>query len=245
MRVRRALIAALVSATPVHAEQAESTVSGRRGARPETVEPPIGSRLGNRLTKVALTPVQIAEISHSAAACWVKQRRKASFEAATGATAEVRDAGFRTLERETPCSSMAMNGLVERAQWSLPIDIKSGILAEHLLDPREMGELAPRPLQKSYERSWFGLSGRNIVVDEMAACVADTNPIGIRDLVRTRPESSEEKAALTALSSSFGPCLRVGAKLQANRTGLRAALAEALLQRIQQPAPSPVAGVQQ
>lgn len=91
--------------------------------------------------------------------------------------------------------------------------------------------LAPLPLQMTYSRDWFAMTGRNKAIDEMATCVAETNPAGILALLRTGIGTAEEKSAVAALSRSLGACLATGVKLNANRLGLRTALAEGLYHR--------------
>lgn len=91
--------------------------------------------------------------------------------------------------------------------------------------------LAPVPLQRTYSRDWFDMTGRARPIDEMATCVAETNPAGILALLKTGIGSVEEKAAIGALSPSLGACLATGYKLNANRLGLRTALAEGLYHR--------------
>lgn len=91
--------------------------------------------------------------------------------------------------------------------------------------------LAPLPLQRTYSRDWFEMTGRARPIDEMATCVAETNPAGILALLKTGIGSAEEKAAIGALSPSLGACLATGYKLNANRLGLRTALAEGLYHR--------------
>lgn len=91
--------------------------------------------------------------------------------------------------------------------------------------------LAPVPLQRTYSRDWFDMTGRARPIDEMATCVAETNPAGILALLKTGIGSVEEKVAIGALSPSLGACLATGYKLNANRLGLRTALAEGLYHR--------------
>ncbi|MBL0000312.1 MAG: hypothetical protein IPO97_04475 [Sphingomonadales bacterium] len=230
-------VMALLACQQAPAIAQDQVISGSSSSRRERVEPPIGSLLGNRLTKENMDPAQAVRLAHQAAACWVAQRKGAARAAASALTLEEREKGFETLKKETPCDSAALNGITERASWTVPLDVKTGMLAEALLRTSKGPALAALPLEQSYVRPWFGLSSRNLVIDEMAACVADTNPAGVSALFKTRPESDKEKTAISTLAASFGPCLRAGAKLRANSMGLRAALAEAMWQRALQPAP--------
>jgi hypothetical protein len=98
--------------------------------------------------------------------------------------------------------------------------------------------LQPLPIQKVYSRAWFGFTGRNVSVDEMAACVADTNPAAVLALIDSEPFSNAEATAFGNLIPSLGPCLRAGTKLEGKKEPLRAALSEALYQRLANPAES-------
>ncbi len=130
---------------------------------------------------------------------------------------------------------------VEGRRFSMPMDIQRGLIAEHLLRQlyRQAAALPPLALrQGSYSRSWFAGTTRNAVVDEMGACLADTAPSGIRTVLATTPYTPEEKAAFAALTPMMGSCLTQGAKLTGNRQSVRAALADALYQRVTDPAAS-------
>ena len=136
-------------------------------------------------------------------------------------------------------SAPAANEMIETRRAMVPDDLLRGMLAEaqiRRLKPAMVG-LDARKLQPTYARPWFAATKRNIAVDEMATCIAETNPSGVAALIGTEVMSAAEGAAFGALSANFGPCLRVGAKLQANRQSLRAALAEALFHRLYDPAP--------
>jgi len=126
------------------------------------------------------------------------------------------------------------NDMVAERQIEFPQDILRGMLAEAALQHSRDAEkaLPALPLQQVYQRDWFVVSGRNSSVDEMAACIADTNPSGISDLLAASPLSPEERAAFAGISPSLVTCLRAGTKLTASRQALRAALADALFQRL-------------
>ena len=126
---------------------------------------------------------------------------------------------------------------------SFPIDILRGRLAERALvnAGQQVAALPPLPLQqKRYMRPWFAATGRNAAVDEMGACVADTDPAGVAALLKTGWVSNEESAAIGALAPALTKCLSAGTRLNANRASLRAALADALYQRLNNPALSMV-----
>lgn len=112
-----------------------------------------------------------------------------------------------------------------------------GLVAEAALhDSSAAAALQPLPFQqKRYLRPWFVATGRDPAVDEMSACIADTDPSGIVALIATAPGSSEESWALSNISPWLGKCLAAGAQLHSDRAALRAALADALYQRVRNP----------
>lgn len=120
-------------------------------------------------------------------------------------------------------------------------DLLRGRLAEQALLAQSdaVGRLQPLPLQqKRYLRSWFVTTGRNPAVDEMGACMADTDPVAIAGLIKTDPGSSDEAATFGTMSASLTKCLSAGTRLDAGRQALRAALADALYQRLNNPSSS-------
>jgi hypothetical protein len=126
------------------------------------------------------------------------------------------------------------NDMVAERNVEFPQDILRGMLAEAALEHArdEMKALPALPLQAIYQRDWFAVTGRNASVDEMGACIADTHPVGIAALLSAAPLSKDENIAFGGLSGSLGKCLRAGTKLTASRQALRAALADAMFQRL-------------
>jgi hypothetical protein len=113
-----------------------------------------------------------------------------------------------------------------------------GNLAEQMLlnQPAAVAALKPLPLQQMrYTRPWFAATGRHPAVDEMAVCMAATNPAGVAALIKTDPGSWEEGAAFEAMSPALTKCLSAGTKIEVNRQAIRAALADALYQRVTNP----------
>lgn len=205
-------------------------------------DPPTGSRLGSRVISpgVAMTERDTAVAARDMARCTfvrLKNHALALLNANDRGTAEV---SMGRLMREVTCFGMDLsNDMVDSRIVSFPPDIMRGMLAEAaLLDARDrVGSLPPLPLeQKRYARPWFEVTGRVAAVDEMGACIADTNPSGIAALIRTEPLSEKESVAFSELNDSLGKCLQAGTRLQAGRQALRAALAEALYQRLRNPA---------
>jgi hypothetical protein len=128
------------------------------------------------------------------------------------------------------------SGFVEGRVIDAPFDVMRGMIAEELVK-REAAQVAQlpllQPLHQIYVRPWYPVTNRDPIVDEMATCVADVNPVGILALFQTDAYTDGEMAVVRNLSPDFGRCLRAGARLTANRQSLRAALAEALYQRTQ------------
>ena len=117
-------------------------------------------------------------------------------------------------------------------------DLRGRLAEQELLnESAQIAALQPLPLlQKRYIRPWFAATGRHPAVDEMAACMADTDPAGIMAVVRTTPGFADENAAIAAMSPALTKCLSAGTRLDASRQALRAALADALYQRLHNPA---------
>ena len=100
-------------------------------------------------------------------------------------------------------------------------------------NPAAVAALQPLPRQRAYDRPWFKATLRNNAIDEMAACVADTNPAGILALNKTQVGTVGEGSAFSALRPDFVSCLRADVQLQGERKAIRGALVEALYQRTQ------------
>jgi hypothetical protein len=210
-------------------------------------EPPIGSRVGERLEKQknqSLDDRDAAQAAHQLAGCILAKRGNAGRDLLmVRSEGEVKQLQSR-MDGELEClANLPGNDFVEQVGVTFPPDVLRGDLAEELLkrDRRGLAALQPLPIQKVYSRSWFEFTGRDVRVDEMAACVADTGPAAILALVDTQPFSDAEGAAFGNLLPYMGPCLRAGTKLSGKREPLRAALAEALYQRLSNPSESVVA----
>lgn len=145
---------------------------------------------------------------------------------------------YHALAEDSRCFSRVFpSGEYRPEDVAFSQDLLRGRLAERALLART-GGLGLQPLalqQKRYLRSWFVTTGRNPAVDEMGACMADTDPAAIAELIKTDPDGTEETAALGALTPSLTRCLTAGTRLDAGRQALRAALADALYQRLNNP----------
>lgn len=203
-------------------------------------EPPIGSRVGERTEKQAIKDQRDAvHIAHEFAGCVLATRGSAARDFLNARSEEEVANDRKRLGGEEECfANFDRNDIVEGVEVSYPGDILRGDLAEELVKRQHAAaaQLQPLPIQKVYSRPWYAFTGRDVSVDEMATCVADTNPAAILNLLDTAPYSDSEGAAFSSLIPYLGPCLRAGTKLAGAREPLRAALAEALYQRLANPA---------
>lgn len=71
----------------------------------------------------------------------------------------------------------------------------------------------------------------SVILAEFARCVAATAPIQIDALLRTKVETDEERAAVSAIGPYMGPCAFEGQDLAFDYTGIRSMLAHALADR--------------
>lgn len=208
-------------------------------------EPPIGSRLGDRADRKKVADDRDAiQAAHELAGCIVLKRGSSARELLNARDAKVVKEANARMTGEVDCiANLPEHPLAEGVRVIYPPDIMRGDLTEELLkrDRSAVAQLQPLPIQKTYSRSWFAFTQRHLSVDEMAACVADTNPSAIMALLQSNPLSNEEGAAFGNLMPSMGPCLVAGTKLDAKREALRAALAEALYQRLANPSESVIA----
>ncbi len=209
-------------------------------------EPPIGSRLGDRYETRAVTQDrERAAGAHEIANCLAAKRSRevrAYLSAATGL--ESRKLGQRLgVELQSCFLKRPMNDTVEGERIAYPPPILRGMLAEELIkkDRSAFARLPTLPIQKAYMRAWYPASFRNTAVNEMATCVADTNPAGVVELLDSEPYTDSEDSAFSALMPFMGPCLSAGTQLSGEREPLRSALAEALYQRVNLPADLSVA----
>jgi len=204
-----------------------------------SAEPPIGSRVGERTIKQKVNDqAEAAHVAHELAGCALLTRGSAARELLNARTAEAVKESRERLGGEEECfANIDRNDLVDGVQVSFPPDVMRGDLAEELVkrDRSSAAQLPPLPLQKVYSRPWHAFTGRDVSVDEMATCVADTNPSAILALLDSAPYSPGEGTAFANLVPYMGPCLRIGTKLAGAREPLRAALAEALYQRLENP----------
>lgn len=210
-------------------------------------EPPIGSRLGERVVKGAVEDeVTSARHAYEFAGCLVNRRGEKARRLLSQTTEAAYKEAYKALTTgRLDCFNMGddANDITEGWRFSIPTDIMRGMLAEQLIksDIVRYAELPPLSQQRTYSRSWYGATNRDASVDEMATCVAEMDAADTLSLLRTTPYSEQEGSAFAALAPTLGSCLRAGVKVTGNRQSLRAALADALYERVANP-PTSVTG---
>jgi hypothetical protein len=186
------------------------------------------------------TPAAARSPAEAFAACLAETRPDQVRQLLTAQTAQAANLPYHALADNDRCFNRAFGtGPVSANDAVVSMDMLRGRLAEDALRSQEaqVAALTALPLQqKRYIRPWFAATGRHPAVDEMGACMADTDPAGIVALIQTSPGSDDESAALGALSPALTKCLSAGTRLDASRQALRAALADALYQRLNNPA---------
>jgi hypothetical protein len=220
-------------------------------ATPAFAEPPIGSRLGQRLDKNGVENERdSAQSAHQLAGCILAKKGSTGADLLHARSVDELKKLQARMNGEVDCFAILPgNDFVEGVRVSYPPEIMRGDLAEELLKRNRaaVAKLASLPIQKGYSRSWFPFTGRPQSVDEMATCVAETNSPAVMALVDSEPFSDRENSAFANLIPVLGPCLVAGTKLEGKREPLRAALAEALYQRMANPGegvPQPAAASQ-
>jgi hypothetical protein len=154
-------------------------------------------------------------------------------------TAREAEDAYAYLLEEPVCASRVIGNRDFTADEVLgAIHLMRGMLAEQALAGLRTSAKALPALpvhQKQYVRPWFAASGRQPAVDEMAACVADTNPAAVLALLDTAPSSAGEGAAMGRLDPAIKRCLTANLRLMVAARPIRAALADALYQRVRHP----------
>lgn len=210
-------------------------------AAPVGADPPLGSRLGDRIQRDPVKQEREAALgAQELARCLVNKQNAVVRQYLAAIDSNESKRLSRKMDGEHDCFNMAEgNDLVEGRQVLFPHDIFRGMLAEWMVksEERRFAAMPALPRQLIYTRTWYSVSGRDVSVDEMATCVSESAPAETLSLLKTIPYSDGEGAAFGALGPSLGACLRAGVKVTGNRQSLRAALADALYQRVANPAP--------
>jgi hypothetical protein len=212
---------------------------------PAQSDPEIGSRVKQRKpSNMERAREYSARAAHGYMTCIVN--RRATMADRFLRTTDLSEAAKleSLLFRQVGCNNIpGLSDYSTGQRLSLSDDIRRGLLAEALIESR--GRLlvpSALPVVAQYATPWATVSGRGAVVEEMAVCMAATNPVAIRQLLRTIAETSEENEAFRILIPQVGPCLQRNAKLTASRQSMRAALAEALYHRLDEPASPSASG---
>lgn len=171
--------------------------------------------------------------------CMLQAHHSTSVRLLDSLNAHASDSAFAKLQDETTCADeLPADSMLDDQLSRFSKGLMRGMIAEAALrGSSSASALQPLPLeQKGYVRPWFAATGRDPSVDEMATCIADTDPAGIAALIATAPNSESESRALSDIQPWLGKCLSANTTLHADRTALRAALADALYQRVRDPA---------
>jgi hypothetical protein len=195
--------------------------------------------------RVGMSPEQSQRSTRAFVQCMVANRKQLS-EQYLGATEPADFAKWRDrLWDNVRCSLPGFPGI--GGGWrtiQMPVDVERGLVAEQLILTGRVTPTTEPAKPAPYQPRWAAVTGRAPAVDEMADCVAASDPGGVVALLRSDADSDAEKTAFAALGEKFGQCLVSGATLKANRLSMRAALAEALYQRAASPAFNSTAGIQ-
>lgn len=233
--MKRALLIAALVATPVFA-------ADQKGFK----EPGIGTLIGGHQSsgatgstgagfaddKTSLQPEAASlEVSRRTAACVARSdsARAARFVAtsldvpASTAFGPISPVMQRCLGTKVSSTTSEMQ-LSRRALKAL--------LAEALLLQAPPRNLAPTPLAEARMPADLAQESPNQrIVDELATCLAYTQPQPSEALIRSSFTSPEEKAAFQALTPTLPGCLGSNVTLTANKAGLRMATALAFYRR--------------
>jgi hypothetical protein len=192
------------------------------------------------VSAIAASPAAARSPAEAYAACLTQSRPTQVRDLLQAATAQAAARGYQILANDDRCFTQVFgNQPFKPEDGAASMDMLRGRLAEAVLrdDESRVAALQALPLQqKRYIRPWFAATGRHPAVDEMGACMADTDPAGIAALIETSPGTADENSAISALSPALTKCLSAGTRLDASREALRAALADALYQRLNNPA---------
>ena len=190
-------------------------------------------------TLIASPAAAATDTAERYAACLAEMHSVQARELLQAPTAAASDLPYRSLIDANDCATRVFGDQpFSAADEAFSTPTLRGNLAEQLLlkQAAQVAALQPLPLQqKRYIRAWFAATGRHPAVDEMAACMADTDPAEIAGLINTRSGSGEEAAAFDGMGAALAKCLSSGTRVDVSRQAIRAALADALYQRLNNP----------
>lgn len=200
-------------------------------------EPPLGSRLGNRLRTVPNSDINAERSAYRLAECKANRRSADARRLLDARTAKAMKATLKPLSRTERCNFNAVTGgPVEEVRIHFDDAVFRGMLAETLVkNDKDSKRLSGEPIQPIYDREWFAMTGRAAVLDEMAVCMVSVDPAPVMSLFQTQYDSDDQSAAIGALGPLMGQCLVAGVKLEANALSLRTALGEAMYHRVFDP----------
>ena len=212
-----------------------------------SAEPALGSRLGSNLEShnQVYSPAEADRKARAMVSCGLAKHAVSAQSLLDAADKRTADKATRALLSEENCNMLGeARAMSDTTQFTYPTDVLRGMIAEQMVSNRlEQARVLPRlPIERTYSRPWFAMTGREAVVDAMAVCLSENDPANVVGLLRTQAYSPAEMAAVQALGPTLGQCLQVGYKLRANRQTLRAAVAEGLYHRLMTPAAVAPAG---
>lgn len=186
----------------------------------------------------AATPGRISNVAQLGD-CMFRSHRATALRLLNASSVADSDRAAARLKDERTCfAGLPANSALDELLSNYSKGLIRGMIAEAALRSSASASTLPaRPLQqKRYLRPWFVTTGRDVAVDEMSTCVADADPHGILALIATEPNSFRESYTLGDLQPWLAKCLSAGSRVEADRIALRAALADALYQRLRNPA---------
>jgi hypothetical protein len=204
-------------------------------------EPPVGSRLGERLVPIKPKSFKAENVifsMHNFASCLYFKRPKSVITKLVSLDPDIQRSVDLTLAEPVDCKALMTDD-----PWAEMTYIDTnplfwrGILAEVVLKKKNhIGAkalpLSALPFQDNYIRPWFAVSKRPKDIDIMGVCMVETQPAAVLELLDTKPQSLEEKKSIMNVVGLLGPCLRDGVELKADRLTLRSVMAEAYFHRI-------------
>jgi len=178
-----------------------------------SADPPIGSRLGERIERNPIKQERDSALGAQEMARCLVNKQTGTVRRFLAAIDQAESERLnKAMGGEHECFNMTEgNDFVEGRLVMFPHDVFRGMLAEWMIkkDTAAFAALPVLPRQLAYSRSWYPRSGRDSSVDEMATCVTEIAPAETIALLKTDPYSDMEGTAFGALGRHLGECLRV------------------------------------
>jgi hypothetical protein len=176
--------------------------------------------------------------ARSVASCVVQRRRQEVQWLLQAKERTELDTAFARVKHETEnCLEAASDIDVSMVKLNFGRDTMLSLFAEALFLRTGVPELAPAPFASASDIGWMREDHAGQVVLQLASCLAYTQPGPVAALLRTRPSTPEENAALAPLIPVISSCLERNVTLRARKAPLRLGLALAYYRRTVAPAP--------